>query len=148
MRILRPIPYLSAFLLLVNCACGPGQKERATVKGKVTFLKKPLTAGTITFNTSDNRTGSATIDPDGNYVMKDAPLGEVTITVSTPTMPVEMKMKMKKSELPAEATGGGMKPPYMPDQVISIPEKYAKAETSGKTYKVVKGEQTHDVDLE
>src|SRR5262245_6990748 len=74
-------------LLALSVGCGPNYKARATVKGKVTFGGKALTVGSVMFHGKDNLTGSATIDKDGNFVMNDAPIGEVKITVTVPKPP-------------------------------------------------------------
>src|SRR5437870_11885977 len=88
----------SALLLLglaFSVGCGSNHQARATVKGTVTFAGKNLTVGSVMFYGKDNMTASASIDPKGNYVMNDAPLGEVKITVTVPTMPRGLgKMKM------------------------------------------------------
>jgi hypothetical protein len=144
--------------LAISVGCGPNYKARATVKGKVTFAGKALTIGNVTFHGKDNLMGSASIDKDGNYVMNDAPLGEVTITVTVPPPPPGGIGMFKRG--PAAKTGKDAKSVdpegsgktisvmgAMPSQVVSISEKYASVETSGLTYTVEKGEHTHDIPL-
>ncbi len=139
------------FLGLIGC--GPGQKDRAVVKGKVTIGGQALTGGTVTFTTKDNRQGTATIHPDGTYEMGDAPQGDVTITVAVPQPSAKEKMmgiEMGKDKKMPEPPGGKdskMPMPAMPDKFVLIPEKYSKVETSGLTYKVGKGEQTKNIEL-
>lgn len=144
-------------LFALSGGCTPSHKARATVKGKVTFAKKNLTAGSVMFHGQNNITGSAVIDKNGNYVMNDAPLGDVTITLTVPKLPpggVTMMrggpgmkaMKDMKSVNPDNPSQGIMTS-EMPSQPVPIPDKYAKPETSGLTYKVEKGEQTHDITL-
>src|SRR2546421_12922453 len=74
-------------LLAFSVGCGTDYKARATVKGKVTIAGKALTTGSVMFYGKNNLTASARIDLNGDYVMNDAPLGEVTITVSVPRPP-------------------------------------------------------------
>ena len=136
--------------------CNPGYKARAVVKGQVTFDGKPLYSGTVMFVTKDNRSGTAPIDQNGNYTMNDAPIGDVAVTVTVLKMP-GMAGKMATpggGAAPMKAPDGsdpvGMAPkaPTMdPSKIVQIPEKYAKADTSGLTYKVEKGEQTFNITL-
>jgi hypothetical protein len=148
-------------LLALAVGCGPNYKARANVKGKVTIGKKHLTAGTVVFYGKDlNMTGSATIDKHGNYVMNDAPLGDVKITVTVPQPPpggtARMKMlggpakkglKDVKSVDPNDPSRSISIMGDMPKEVVSIPDKYSKVETSGLTYTVTRGEHTHDIPL-
>jgi len=142
--------------LILSVGCGPNYKARGTVKGKVTFANTPLTTGSVTFHGKDNITGSATIDKEGNYVMNDAPLGDVKITVTVPKMPAGGIGKWKgvpksdKDGKPIEPGGSGKSIPIMgdmPSRIVPIPEKYASPDTSGLTYTVAKGEQTHNLSL-
>lgn len=144
-------------LMAFTAGCGPNYKARATVKGKVTFGNKALTTGSVMFHGKDNITGSASIDKDGNYVMTDAPLGDVQITVSVPAMPTGGLARGGPSPIKPPKDGGSVNPDdpgqripimgEMPRGVVPIPEKYDKVETSGLTYTVEKGEHTHDINL-
>jgi hypothetical protein len=140
-------------LLSWVAGCGPSHKERARVKGTVSIGSKKLNSGTVEFRTKDNRSGSAPIDAEGNYDMPDAPVGEVTILV-TVSAPSKMMMSMGAGNRPKPATPTGtgadkMGGPKMidPAKAVRVPEKYGKAETSGLTYTVTKGEQTKDINL-
>ncbi len=148
-----------ALLLLGLMAFSVGcssSKARATVKGKVTFAGKSLTVGSVMFYGKDNVTASASIDKNGNYVMADAPLGEVKITVSVPRVSPEVLAKMKamagfkdvksvNPENPGQSISIVGEMPSQPP--VPIPEKYASVETSGLTYTVERGEHTHDITL-
>jgi hypothetical protein len=143
--------------LAFTAGCGPNYKARATVKGKVTFANTNLTVGSVTFNGKDNVTGTASIDKNGNYVMNDAPLGDVTITVSVPSQPTGGLARGGPSPFKPPKDGGSVNPENpeqrisimgeMPARVVPIPEKYANVQTSGLTYTVEKGEHTHDINL-
>ena len=87
---------LFALIALVGCDYSRG--PRAPVKGKVTFNERPVTAGTISFFGVNNRVGSAPLLEDGSYEVLDAPVGEVTITITIPDL----------------STGGGIPPPSKP----------------------------------
>ncbi len=153
---------LASMAYLVGCG-GPNYKARAIVKGKVSIGGKPLTAGSVSFYNKQNVSGTATIDTKGNYNMPDAPIGECTITVSVPKMPMGGPSGMMspfggpgggaaavKGMKSVDPSGSGKSISIMgemPAQIVPIPEKYSKPDTSGLTYKVEKGEHTFDIDL-
>ena len=137
---------------------GCGGDSRAQVKGKVKFLDKYLTAGTVAFTSKDGRVGSGTIDIEGNYEVSDAPVGECVITVKVPTLGMGGKMKSKpvapkgvpEAKMPgaAEVEDKNFVPnTFDPSKIVQIPGKYATTETSGLTFTVSKGEQTKDIVL-
>ncbi len=148
------------FSIAVLClagGCGPDYKARGVVKGKVTYNKKALTSGTVMFYAaSNNITSSAFIDGEGNYVMNDAPLGEVKITVTVTSLPPGKPMKYGPGKAASE---GESKDPTgtvsesipimskMPSSILRIDEKFSKPETSGLSFTVEKGEQTHNLEL-
>src|SRR3954447_25447243 len=155
---------LLAGLLLVALAsalgCGNNFRNVATVNGTVTLDGKPVTAGRVSFTSPDNRVGSAQLDAQGKYAMKDAPVGEVTATVTVPKANVRTPkapkgigiMKPPPGAPPgpsegegASSTGGGML--IDPKLIVPVPEKYADAKTSGLKYTVQKGDQTIDIPL-
>jgi hypothetical protein len=149
---------LGGLLLLIGfvSALGCGTKAKGVVKGQVTFNGKPLTAGNVIFTTKDNRSATATIDPSGNYTANDAPVGDCTVIVTVPkpmmTMPGMGAPKPPKGipemKPPGGGEGGTGPPPMVdPSKLVQIPEKYTKAETSGLSLKVVKGEQTFNITL-
>jgi hypothetical protein len=128
---------------------GCGTKARAVVKGKVTFGGAPLKAGEVTFFTSDHRVGTAPI-VDGKYEMKDAPVGDVKITVTIPPpSPVGAVGVARPKEL------GGMPTDMIPEagdktaggKATPIPEKYKDVKTTDLTYTVEKGEHEYDIPL-
>jgi hypothetical protein len=146
-------------LLALSVGCTNKYKARATVKGKVTFAGKALTAGNVVFSGKDpSITGSSAIDKDGNYRMTDAPLGEVKITVSVPQLPLGgMGATTGRSGTKGLKDSESVNPDnpgqritimgQMPSHVLPVPEKYAKVETTPLTYTVEKGEHTHDITL-
>ena len=136
------LPSRAGFLLLVaavlalTLGCGPNYKARAVVKGKVTDGHRTLTTGTVVFHGHEGITATASIDPDGNYSMPDAPIGEVKITVTVSLPPPRAFQELK--DAPAAK---------IPSEVRPISEKYAKVETTPLTYKVEKGEHVHNIEL-
>lgn len=95
--------------LFLAAGCGGvDYKSRGTVKGKVTVGPKNLTVGTVMFINKDGVTGSASIDPSGNYTMPDAPVGECQVTVSVPKLPSDPNVK---GRLTGKGSGPKMPPP-------------------------------------
>ncbi len=135
-------------LLAVAVGCGTNYKARGTVKGKVTISGKNLTVGTVMFYGKDNLTGSAPIGSDGTYVINDAPLGDVKITVTVPTVPPGGFSHLKGAPAgPVMPGENNPKPTTIPTTVVPIPQKYGNVETSGLTFTVQRGEQTNDLNL-
>jgi len=147
---------LAASCILLG-GCGPDLKAHGVVKGKVTRGGKPLTSGTVMFFGKDGVTGSGTIEPDGTYEVKDAPVGECQVTVRVDTLPMDPSVR-------ARLKGGGTKmpegprdpskaspdlpsAPRVPKEIVPIDAKYSKPETSGLSFTVKKGEQTYNIDL-
>lgn len=143
--------------LALSAGCGPDYKARAVVQGKVTIGDNHLTAGSVMFHGKDNLTGMASIDKNGAYVMKDAPLGDVTVTVSVPPPPQGGTERMKMGPMTKEKDGKSVDPSgsgktisimsEMPGKIVPIPPRYAEPGTSGLTYTVKRGEHTHDIPL-
>lgn len=154
---------LLAGLLLLALGCGPDYKARSVVKGKVSVGKKLLTTGTVMFINDRGVSGSATITPQGEYNLPDAPLGECVVTVTVGKLPDDPSVRARltgKSKGP-KMPGAAMKAPdgtefgpdlpsgpTVPKEVVPIDEKYSKPDTSGLKFKVEKGEpQTYDIEL-
>src|SRR5258708_7070403 len=141
-------------ILALSSACGPNYKNRAVVKGKVTTGGTALTTGTVVFHGKDNITASAVIDKDGNYVMNDAPVGDVSITVTVPQPPPGGVEKMRNSPAfkgqdgtDSSAKGITIMGDNVPENVVPISDRYPKLESSTLKYKVEKGEHTYNIEL-
>jgi hypothetical protein len=136
--------------------CGGNKKAVAKVTGRVKYFDKYLTCGTVAFTTEDGRVGTANIDADGNYEMTNAPVGDVTITVSVPQMsrgPMGAMPKpppgVPEMHAPGEVGGGGRgeAPGIDPSKIVAIPKKYEDVKTSGLPYTVEKGPQEKNITL-
>jgi hypothetical protein len=128
--------------------CGSGKGPRALVKGKVIFSKQPVRSGTVSFIGADGRQGSGVIKDDGTYEVTDAPVGDVTITVTVPEKPMgriampppPSGMKMPPEMDPGKGAGPGT-------QVTPIPDRYKTLEKSTLKYTVQRGDQEHDIEM-
>ena len=146
---------IAGLLAFAANGCGPDYKAVANVRGTVKMGKQHLTTGTVMFHNKDGRTASASILPDGKYVLPDAPIGECTVTVTVPFSPLDPSIRAKmqgkfKLKDGSDSPDGGPKIPIMgemPKQIVPIPDRFSKPETSGLTYKVEKGEHVYDIQL-
>ena len=158
-RARRSLAILALSLLTFAAGCS-GEPAKARVKGKVTIGDKHLTVGNVMFYHEDGNTvRSGPIDKNGNYDIPDAPVGKVKVAVVVPALPpggLGMMQKMKtnpgfkegtKSVDPEDPSKSIAIMGDIPANVVPVPEKYSTAESSGLTYTVQRGEQTHDIKL-
>lgn len=139
-------------LLLCGCSRSRlGNEEE--VSGKVTYNGKPLTGGWITFMSAQGHTFSGPIDPEGNYKVRVL-VGETRITVdnrmlqskwmSKTDIRRQVGIKRRASTSTEEAKSSG---PDIPGTYMPLPNKYFSPDTSGLTYTVESGSQTHNIEL-
>ena len=146
--------------LLFTSGCGGlDWKSRGIVRGKVKTGGKLLTTGNVMFVNKDGISTSSTISVDGEYNMVDAPLGECTVTVVVNKLPMDPNVKGRLSgkgagpkmpdgpRMPGAEAPAGMSAASMPKTIVPIDEKFAKPETSGLKFTVIKGEQTYNIEL-
>src|SRR5215467_4002073 len=78
--------WLSLALAIVGCGA-----STASVSGTVKFQGQPLPSGTVLFHGADGQVEHALITEGGRYIITNAPLGPVRITVrSHPPAPLGM----------------------------------------------------------
>lgn len=164
--------FLGVFALSVPLAAGCGGKGK--VSGTVTLDGQPLPAGTITFVPSTGPGAAGKIE-DGNYSVTGVPVGKVAVTVETDTVKKEMDALAVASQGGQRTAGGRITPDKlakMPENAKAqfeaqqknaaeaprklrelqakyrtIPQKYAKADSSGLTLEVKSGANPFDVPL-
>jgi hypothetical protein len=120
-------------VVLAVLGCG-GNKNEGQVSGAVTYQGKPLPIGTVSFLDSNNQPLASAAINDGSYAIPaKVPVGPVKVIVTTPGRASGRIGKKKSGESVT---------------VISIPAKYGSADSSGLTYTVKPGAQTHDIDLQ
>jgi hypothetical protein len=133
---------LGLLTLLVGCGDNPHSVEHAEVSGKVMFKGKPLPGGQVTFAAvKGGFASSGIIDDNGNYQIK-APVGDVQISVTNRMLRfggAKAQAHPKKA-----ASGEGQLPK---GKWVAIPPSYEDPQTSGLTYTVKPGPQTHDIEL-
>jgi hypothetical protein len=140
---------LGLLMAAVVCGCSGGTKApaNAEVSGKVTYKGQPVPGGEVVFVTVNGGfANGAMMDENGEYKIT-APVGDVKITVSNSMLRTGGRgaprgggggmLKRPDSEQPKEAKG----------RYIDLPSKYANADLTDLTYTVVKGTQTHNIEL-
>jgi hypothetical protein len=109
------------------------------VSGKVIYQNKPVPSGTVTFVGEDDRVESAEIQEDGTYTIAKAPVGPVKIGVRT----YETWVPPTQSQLPGQVPEA----PPAKKPLVRVPDDYRNPDTSGLTYVVGPGGQTHNLEL-
>jgi hypothetical protein len=132
MRLLLMVSMCGIALLATGCG-----EPAGTVSGTLTIEGKPLNCGYIIFQASEGSVESTEIQPDGTYSIEGLPLGSAKISINVPAPP-----------LPGPDGVSADTPEAFEADPVSIPERYGAVETSGLTYEVTKGAQTHDINLE
>ncbi len=63
---------------LIPMACGPSGPKLVKVRGRVTYQGKPVTKGTVAFQSTqpDRRNATGQIDPDGYYTLQTEAPGD------------------------------------------------------------------------
>ena len=133
-------------LLFAAVGCGPPKKvEHADVSGQVSYKGQPLPGGRITFVAAKGGfAGSANIDEEGKYKVS-APVGDVKIGVDNSMLRAQ---RGAPKNAPRLQRPGSEDPNLVKGHYVNLPDKYAKPDDSGLTFKVEKGAQTHDINLE
>lgn len=130
----RPSFVLFSLSVLLLNSCG---RPTGVVSGNVTCQDRPLSLGTVAM-IDENGTVASGMISDGRYKVENVPVGPVTITVHVyPPSP------MMHPPTGPEA-GAKPRPPLV---FVPIPSRYNDASSSGLTYTVVQGSQTHDLAL-
>jgi hypothetical protein len=133
-----------------------GCSSRANISGKVLYKGQPLTGGTVLFvSTQGKASETSQIGEDGSYHFANFPVGPVLIGVETKSAqpmtsrkgPPASMQPPKDVALPPGAKSGVYGSQANKHKVTVIPDKYAKPDDSGKTYTVVAGSQTHNIEL-
>ncbi len=143
----RSVILLSAAALLAGCS-GASELPRGTVRGRVTLAGKPLAGATVVFeNRAVGVAQSATLDDDGryeflNYAAGGLPAASYKVTVSSG------RSMLPGEEIPrlSPVAKGPVTPPKRAP--TAVPDKYAKAESSGLSAEVKAGDNPpFDFDL-
>jgi len=131
------LPALVVALLAAASGCHRGE-VLAEVTGLVTLAGKPLTQGYVIFrNEAKGVHMTAEIGPDGRYRASTAggfglPLGEYRVAISPPIPDIPF---------------GPAKSPPKPGDILPLPEKYTRPETSGLAFQLTDEGTTIDVEM-
>jgi hypothetical protein len=120
---MRGMIFLLAAALLVALA-GCGEERPAELSGTVKLDDKPLSSGTVWVVAADGSKRHSGIGPKGQYSVQGVPAGTASVYVES------------HARVPS-GLGGGQGP--------SLPERYAKADTSGLSIEVTGRDQKADI---
>jgi hypothetical protein len=133
--------------LVLAAGCGPKDLPRGPVRGRVTLNNQPVSGATIVFESKALGVAqTATLDGDGRYDFASygasgLPAGSYKVSVSAG------RFMQPGEEIPLVAPKGKAAAPE-PKKTVAIPDKYAKADTSGLTADVKAGDNpVFDFDL-
>jgi hypothetical protein len=151
-RLLTGTLLLGFGLLLSGCSRS-GLGREGEVSGKVTYKGKPLPGGQVTFMTPQGYGFNGVIDPEGNYKVRPL-VGEVRIAVDNSMLArphesaQDMRRRMGMEPAPGvKVEGQKSAAPAITGTYVPLPDKYRSPDTSGLTYTVKSGSQTHDIEL-
>jgi len=119
---------------IASCGFAGCGSSGPSVGGTVTFEGRPLTTGFVMFQTAGG-IQQATIGTDGSYRVGGLVPGEARVAVVGPARPAVGPDGVSADVMPA-------------GELVFIPEKYARVETSGLSCTVGNGTQQHDIPLE
>jgi hypothetical protein len=134
----RHRPFLIALALLTPIACGPSGPSMAKVHGRVMYLGKPVTKGTISFKATDpdRRNATGQIDADGYYTLQTENPGD-GIEVGAYYVSISSRDDPVLDYIPATP----VPPKYL------VPAKYENPETAGLLKAVTRGGNEMNFDL-
>ena len=122
-------------LLLFVAGCG---KHTGDVSGSVSYRGEPVPSGNVTFFDKSNQVVGTSAIAAGKYRIRQAPVGAVTITVTSAPPPT----KVKKGQPPPDKDAAAAA------ENATIPSMYGSPEKSGLTYQVKPGPQKHNIVLD
>lgn len=121
-----------------GCSSPPANNRVGDVSGAVTYLGKPVTAGTVTVHV-EGEPVSGDIDSDGTYRLSGLTPGAYAVTVKT--------SDAKGLALPPKAMWTDGKPPKGTKIYVATPGKYERKETSDLKCTVLSTPVTFDIVL-
>ena len=145
-------------LVAFTFGCADSQSK---VSGQIMYQGKPVPGGWISFQPADSRKNSIStaLDAQGKYEAL-LPTGVVRIAVDNRELEPMERGSEKLILPPGLKLPAGVKPPVEPaakapnaappassGAYVAIPAKYYDIDTSGLTYTVQSGTQTHNIEL-
>lgn len=127
----RPFSYAIVLITLATCSFGCG-RQVSTLTGRVTYLDKPVTSGSVVLYCEGQHIVRGLISPDGIYTIPNVPRGKALVTI-TPAIRLPDGFR-KKYKTPPVING-----PITPDpdthakalKSSAIPGRYGVPEESG-----------------
>jgi hypothetical protein len=135
------LPLTSCLSITLFALAGCGGPGSATVTGKVTVDGQRVTSGMVHFTSDDGKsTVLAHISGDGIYSALDVSSGTTKITI-VPLTPISGKPPLNDGAEKGKDKGAKIEPS------AKIPARYSDPNTSGLTFIVKSGANTHDIEM-
>lgn len=143
---------LLVLTVFVVVGCGPPPSQ-AVVRGSVVVAGKPLPGGLIGFHlrSDPDRWSAGRIDPDGTYLVPDAPIGPCAVTTDTAMLRGRRQPPPLGPVLTGLTPGGlpggsGLEPQNI--AFVAIDKKFSDKATSPLAAEVTGGENSIDFAVE
>jgi hypothetical protein len=123
-------------------------RPTGNITGKVTFRGKPVYTGSVIIVGKDGVAAAGPIETDGTYLVRKAPVGEVTVgVVSKDPVYLHKISVMRSSRTPVPASA--LRTPGNLDRKkwFPIPKEYEEPVHSGLSFSVKKGDNQYDIEL-
>jgi hypothetical protein len=141
------IPLLVVLAAMTALGAGGCGKKETTVSGKVLYKGQTLPSGSVVFVGAAGRSSlPAEIQPDGTYLARNVPAGPTKVAVETPPPP-----SLASGKLPAGLSPSDPEVKAAQEQArryVPVPRQYSSPNTSGLTFDVKPGANTHDITLQ
>jgi hypothetical protein len=145
MFLFRRFPLCGVVLSLALLAAGCG-RPGPSLSGRVSYRGVPLTTGGVMLHAADGRTAYGGISPDGSYLVANAPEGPVRISVNVPVVDRPRRPSKTSAGSPSDLPLPQVKLLGGPE-VVAIPARYGRPDSSGLNVVIGPGGQRYDIDL-
>jgi len=131
-------------LLPILLAVAGGCNRTATVTGKVTYQGRPVTYGSVIFQSADKTARAGVIAADGSYRVEGVLPGRATIAVISQN-PAKGRSVVRVGKPAPTATGASPSEPAT--GWFPLPARFESPASSGLSCEVDPGPSSHDIEL-
>jgi hypothetical protein len=138
--------FIVVVVTIVGLTVAVGNRA-AVVKGHVSLGGRPVIWGSVVLVGADGQSVAGRIQPDGTFTVPNAPVGEVTVTITSPDPLVQhyaTQLKSSRDRIPVNEWGA---PPVDRRQWFVIPKRYENAYESNLKFTVKRGSNEYNLDL-
>ena len=133
---------LGAMLLPILLAVAGGCNRTATVTGKVTYQGRPVTYGSVIFQSADKTARAGVIAADGSYRVESVLPGKATIALISRNPAKGRSVVRVGKPAPTGASPSAPATGWFP-----LPARFESPASSGLSCEVAPGPSSHDIEL-